>query len=78
MMTADPRPALTAGALNELIDDYLAGLRGQIPDALHADLTLWTVLADLLTHAGVEREDWHPALQACDELTIWCRPDLDA
>ena len=73
MMTID-RPALTAADLNRLIDEYLTSVSDEVPNALFADFTLWTVLADLLTHAGVARDGWHPALQACDELTLWMEP----
>ncbi len=74
MMTANP-PALTAADLNAVIDHYLTTLQREgIPNPLYTDLTVWVVLADLLTHAGVERDGWHPALQACDELTLWGEP----
>ncbi|MDP8938654.1 MAG: hypothetical protein M3O23_13160 [Actinomycetota bacterium] len=73
MMLTD-RPALTAEQFNAVIDRYLTSVCDEIPNALFTDLTLWTVLADLLTHAGVDRADWHPAVQACDELTLWMPP----
>ena len=73
MMTLD-RPALAAD-LNAVIDRYLTTLQREgIPNPLYTDLTVWVVLADLLTHAGVACDDWHPALQACNELTLWMEP----
>ena len=66
MMTADTRPALTAGAFNALVDDLVTTLeRDGIHDPLNERVTVWCLLQDLADLAGIADDDLHPSIRAC-------------
>jgi hypothetical protein len=70
---------MTTDTMNALIDDLLTTLRREgIDNALYEQFTLWPLLADLLTHAGIDRDHWHPAVKAANDLTAWASWPLPA
>ena len=71
MMTADTRPALTAGAFNALIDDLLTTLeRDGIRDPLNERVTVWCLLQDLADLAGIPDDDMHAGVRACGDWPL--------